>query len=977
MDIVCNHDDEENRVDPETAATDEFARRDVISPFLNMLSTIIDGETMASLVANLENRVEDYPFEHSKADPFKSLGECVLIAFFEGASLNLSNEVKKCIMEMIQTLFYLKELDPNMKLPAPDRVIHYEQRKDCRIPKMIPTRHIGTNKKGEEHPYYMTAPRSIIRNLMADPLKNPQLSSLPDYTTGEMNCLQQGEKWKYHPMFQTPMIILGNGNQIWTGDMVEMNTSLFGVKHLLVTKFFKKKELTNIGASIDTSADRRQYVSYAEGYLVAKHSSLTSEGVVSRVKFQFPLSHLIRKVPGKIIDFLRFDQGHRFESNEYGQIIITKRIDEDHDSLISLWNGRGPSEKWKRYRADGSLQPVYLTPMNFFTDDTSGNLSKQYNLFDSYLMTPAAMSYDAKSSKNNNFFICTSNKKLSAVDMLPAIVDDLVELEKGVEMYSISHKETVLVVAPLLLIQADNYRHSELSMHKGSAAGYFCRKCTIKQTKDPNPKPRKNTNLTKRAEMNLANANPKALPKVLHKYPRRTIKDLRSLVDASNDEKDFLAHMNTMGYTKNGSEQLLRLLSYDPTLDTPIELLHTLPLGVGKSLVQFLIKTSLNADEQKKFQAALNEYRQSQAYSRNFRASINHNGSFLGRDFKQLIQIIPVILRNTFPDQQKEGIIALTTKCFDSLGCLCSLAYMRNITGDIEAFLGKITDFVDELTARVLDLDNFCIKMKKTPFCVLSRQPKLHTLHHMVEDIRRFGLPVHYETEHGEQFNKFIREEILRTNRHNPSRDIAVAFARRFMIHHVINGGSFLTTYEDPVTKKTEIRRVVHVSSGIAKLREERPEFFDLVFDHRENADNNDYQEASRSVLNVNTSGLFFDKTQDGSGLFYGTVTKVEKNPAKYTIQKYELEQFNALISSIHFCSYQSPLFPRHLTTMGNNIVMKPVGDAITVLSEDVELKQRLDMHSKIVGIHRLRDRKLLNVHKFGSLWKMLSICNQ
>ncbi|CAO3655761.1 unnamed protein product [Mucor hiemalis] len=52
-------------------------------------------------------------------------------------------------------------------------------------------------------------------------------------------------------------------------------------------------------------------------------------------------------------------------------------------------------------------------------------------------------------------------------------------------------------------------------------------------------------------------------------------------------------------------------------------------------------------------------------------------------------------------------------------------------------------------------------------------------LHHLVADIERFGMPVHYETEHGEQFNKFIREEILRTNRHNPSRDLAVAFAKK------------------------------------------------------------------------------------------------------------------------------------------------------------------------------------------------------
>lgn len=62
-----------------------------------------------------------------------------------------------------------------------------------------------------------------------------------------------------------------------------------------------------------------------------------------------------------------------------------------------------------------------------------------------------------------------------------SVVDDLVMLENGVEMYSITHDEVVLVVVPLLLIQADNWRHSELAMHKGSSAGYFCRKCMIKQ----------------------------------------------------------------------------------------------------------------------------------------------------------------------------------------------------------------------------------------------------------------------------------------------------------------------------------------------------------------------------------------------------------------------------------------------------------------------------------------------------------------
>ncbi|KAI9345978.1 hypothetical protein BD770DRAFT_291246, partial [Pilaira anomala] len=84
-------------------------------------------------------------------------------------------------------------------------------------------------------------------------------------------------------------------------------------------------------------------------------------------------------------------------------------------------------------------------------------------------------------------------------------------------------------------------------------------------------------------------------------------------------------------------------------------------------------------------------------------------------------------------------------------------------------------------------------------------QPKLHTLRHMASDIHRFGMPINYETEHGEQFNKFIREEILRTNRHNPSKDVAIAFARQFIIHHVVSGGSFLANYKNPVSKLVEI----------------------------------------------------------------------------------------------------------------------------------------------------------------------------
>lgn len=49
---------------------------------------------------------------------------------------------------------------------------------------------------------------------------------------------------------------------------------------------------------------------------------------------------------------------------------------------------------------------------------------------------------------------------------------------------------------------------------------------------------------------------------------------------------------STYGYAVNGSERLLESKAYNPTLDTPVEPLHTLPLGVGKALMQFLINVA-------------------------------------------------------------------------------------------------------------------------------------------------------------------------------------------------------------------------------------------------------------------------------------------------------------------------------------------------------------------------------------------------
>ncbi|KAL0086090.1 hypothetical protein F4703DRAFT_1736882, partial [Phycomyces blakesleeanus] len=105
---------------------------------------------------------------------------------------------------------------------------------------------------------------------------------------------------------------------------------------------------------------------------------------------------------------------------------------------------------------------VVVCPLNLYSDDTSGNSTKQYNKYDSYLMYFAALLLEMRNKRETALFICTSNHTLNAVEMLPPIVNDLIRLEKGIEMYSDDHGEVVLVVAPLLLFMGDNPHQSQL-----------------------------------------------------------------------------------------------------------------------------------------------------------------------------------------------------------------------------------------------------------------------------------------------------------------------------------------------------------------------------------------------------------------------------------------------------------------------------------------------------------------------------------
>ena len=74
---------------------------------------------------------------------------------------------------------------------------------------------------------------------------------------------------------------------------------------------------------------------------------------------------------------------------------------------------------------------------------------------------------------------------LDALTLAKPIVENLLQLEKGVQMYDAVLQQNVLVIAPVMLVMADNPMASDLCNHQGSSAKKFCRFCLVKCYKYP------------------------------------------------------------------------------------------------------------------------------------------------------------------------------------------------------------------------------------------------------------------------------------------------------------------------------------------------------------------------------------------------------------------------------------------------------------------------------------------------------------
>ena len=121
---------------------------------------------------------------------------------------------------------------------------------------------------------------------------------------------------------------------------------------------------------------------------------------------------------------------------------------------------------------------VMMVPLLLYSDDFSGNRTKKWNCFNAWCLMLAGLPKQCNAQHENIHLICASNK-VPVLQMAQPIVEELLLLQEGIEMYDAYLQQNVLVPAPVLAFMGDNPRASEILGHMLGSPNKFCQQCMV------------------------------------------------------------------------------------------------------------------------------------------------------------------------------------------------------------------------------------------------------------------------------------------------------------------------------------------------------------------------------------------------------------------------------------------------------------------------------------------------------------------
>ncbi|EJD36336.1 hypothetical protein AURDEDRAFT_74302 [Auricularia subglabra TFB-10046 SS5] len=228
---------------------------------------------------------------------------------------------------------------------------------------------------------------------------------------------------------------------------------------------------------------------------------------------------------------------------------------------------------------------------------------------------------------------------------------------------------------------------------------------------------------------------------------------------------------------------LLASSGMDPHKHTPIEILHTVLLGLSKYIWHTLY-TSWKPEQEQLFATRLQATDISGLTIPPIRAQYvaQYRGALIGKHFKTLTQTMVFHLH----DLCSPELFTLVKACGEFSAVRLPLVYQlpssRQQKTDLHTLINNVLDaYGDVDPLRILD------------------KVKLHLLLHVPDDLVEFGPPVRSIMEIFESFNAVFRLCSVLSNHLAPSRDIALTIADMDRLKHIVSGGYWLDRDGNPM----------------------------------------------------------------------------------------------------------------------------------------------------------------------------------
>ncbi|KAJ7765113.1 hypothetical protein B0H14DRAFT_3510260 [Mycena olivaceomarginata] len=347
-----------------------------------------------------------------------------------------------------------------------------------------------------------------------------------------------------------------------------------------------------------------------------------------------------------------------------------------------------PNEMQKLVDDDEDLYVVMVSP---WADDVSGNKSKQYNKHMNMYTGNGCLPGRLLKQEFNIHYISTSPHAFSA-EQFSTFRDHVQSTEKEpIKCYNAVMKRCCRCILRTPGLPADNPQQSEESCHMGSNANFPCRKCKWGGTKREkesdtvfhechltgvawNAREIRETleeqlrlsmlGDAKAVEDNQRNSGTK--DKVTQYWIEKLVSKAKAMKSDHPRRKadEIASELKTWFDEQPGDKMnpLLDMVGLDPSQDTPVELLHTILLGVVKYIWHILNTSQWSDTDQCLLAIRLQSTDISGLTVPPIRAGymIQYKNNLIGKHFKTLMQALAFHIHHISTPEQFVLLRALT-----------------------------------------------------------------------------------------------------------------------------------------------------------------------------------------------------------------------------------------------------------------------------------------------------------------------------